>query len=60
MPPLPPELMYQILSFLVAAGAIYGGIRADLKGIHSRLGANEQAIEAARVRMDNHIERSHI
>lgn len=58
MPNLPPEAI-QLLSFLVAAGAIYGGIRADLKSIVARLGANEQAIEAARVRMDNHIERSH-
>lgn len=55
---LPPEVI-QLLSFLVAAGAIYGGIRADLKSIVARLGANEQAIEAARVRMDKHIERSH-
>lgn len=59
MPHLPPELLYQILCFLAAAGAIYGGIRADLKNILSRLGAAEQAIEAGRVRMDNHIERSH-
>ena len=59
MPSLPPESVYQFLSFLVAAGAIYGGIRADLKSIVSRLGAAEQAIESGRVRMDNHIERSH-
>lgn len=58
MPTLSPEVI-QVLSFLVAAGAIYGGIRADLKSIVARLGANEQAIEAARVRMDNHLERSH-
>lgn len=59
MPHLPPELIYQFLSFLAAAGAIYGGIRADLKNIVSRLSAAEQAIESGRVRMDNHIERSH-
>lgn len=55
---LSPEVI-QLVSFLVAAGAIYGGIRADLKSIIERLGASEAAIEAGRVRMDKHIERSH-
>lgn len=58
MPNLSPEVI-QFLSLLVAAGSIYGGIRADLKNIIARQGANEQAIEAIRVRLDNHIERSH-
>jgi hypothetical protein len=57
MPNLSPEVL-QLLTLLATAGAIYGGVRADLKGIVARLTTAEHAIEAGRVRMDNHIERS--
>jgi hypothetical protein len=57
MPDLSPGVM-QLLTLLATAGAIYGGLRADLKSLMQRMTHAEQDIEAARIRMDNHIERS--
>ena len=51
-----PEMIYQIAIALLAAGAVYGGIRADIKAMHERIaGAGEAAREAHR-RLDRHIE----
>ena len=43
------ELLYQVLVGLGAAGAVYGGIRADLKNMKA-------SVERAHERLDNHIE----
>ena len=60
MPNLSPEFAVQLLTILATGAAIYGGIRADLKAMHERLGRAEADIDHARTRMDNHIERSHV
>ena len=44
--------MWKLGAFLVTAGAVYGGIRSDLREMHSRIGRNESAIEALRGRVD--------
>jgi hypothetical protein len=60
MPNLSPEFAVQLLTLLATGAAIYGGIRADLRAMHQRLGRAEHDITEARMRMDNHIERSHV
>jgi hypothetical protein len=57
MPELSPAWM-NMLTTLATVAVAYGGIRADLKNMMARLTSVEHGIEAARVRMDNHIERS--
>lgn len=53
---LPPEFLWQIVLALVTGGAIYGGIRADIRSIHSKIdGAQDDADEAHR-RLDRHLE----
>lgn len=49
----------QIILALLGAGAIYGGVRADLKAMHQRI--EEAAATAARAheRMDRHVESFH-
>lgn len=59
MPTVSPEFAVQLFTILATGAAIYGGIRADLKAMHERLGRAEAGIDQARERMDNHIERSH-
>jgi hypothetical protein len=44
------SLLWQIGGTLAAAAAAYGAIRADLKGMHERIGRIE-------VRLDNHIDK---
>lgn len=51
-----PDLL-QIVYALLAAGAVYGGIRADLRGMHERIKAAEESVKAAHARMDVHLER---
>jgi len=46
-------LLMQIASFLVAAGAVYGGIRNDLKQMHERQERFERALEKAHERIDD-------
>lgn len=53
-----PEFIAQMVLMVSTVGALYGGIRADLRTMHERIRANETSIEAARERMDKHIDRS--
>jgi len=39
-------------SFLVSAGAVYGGIRKDLERIHEKIEAIHHAVEKAHSRID--------
>ena len=55
---LTPEFLMQMMAFLGTGAAIYGGIRADLRGMHARLNVAEGDIKAGRERMDSHIERT--
>lgn len=43
----------QVLYGLFLAGAVYGGIRADLKGMHERLKGQELAVRDAHRRIDD-------
>jgi len=50
------NLAYQVGGLLLTGGAIYGGIRADLKTIHAQLQeVKDDAAEANR-RLDRHLE----
>lgn len=52
-----PDMLWQIVVALVTGGAVYGGIRADLRGMHERIkAAHDAAIEAHR-RLDIHIDK---
>jgi len=48
-----PDLLWKVAAFLISAGAVYGGIRSDLKGMHRRIDSNERAIEKAHSRIDD-------
>lgn len=50
---MPADLAMQIAGFLVAAGAVYGGIRNDLKRMHERQERFERALEKAHERIDD-------
>jgi outer membrane murein-binding lipoprotein Lpp len=44
---------------ILAAGAIYGGIRSDLKAMHERLKENSDSTARAHERLDRHVEQFH-
>jgi len=54
---LSPDLLLNICLTLVSAGAVYGGIRADIKAMHERINANAALIEAAHRRIDCHLDK---
>lgn len=45
-------LILQTVAMLIAAGAIYGGIRSDIRYIHEHLRRIEDAAKAAHKRID--------
>ena len=53
-----PEFVMQIVVMIATGGFIYGGIRADLRTLHTRVEGAEDDIAAANRRLDNHIDRS--
>lgn len=57
------ELSQDVIQWLVGqvivAAAIWGGVRADISNIHSRLDHIEKAANDAHSRIDNHLERTH-
>jgi len=46
------SLLLQVVTVLIAAGAVYGGIRSDLKTIHENIRRIEKAAEKAHDRID--------
>lgn len=46
------SLILQVVTVLIAAGAVYGGIRSDLKTIHENIQRVEKAAEKAHDRID--------
>lgn len=52
MPAGDGSLLLQVVTVLIAAGAVYGGIRSDLKAIHERIAQIERAAEKAHDRID--------
>lgn len=47
------SVLLQIVSGLIAAGAVYGGIRSDLKSIHEHLARVERSADKAHERIDS-------
>jgi hypothetical protein len=48
-----------IIGQIVAGASIYGGIRADISGMHKRLEAAEKSNTEAHGRIDRLLERGH-
>lgn len=48
-----PELALALVAQVFAAGAIYGGIRADLRAMHARVTLAQERAEGAHDRIDN-------
>jgi len=46
------ELLPDLLKLLLFAGAVYGGIRADIKAIHVSIAETRQTATAAHSRID--------
>lgn len=46
-------MVWQIAGFLVAAGAVYGGIRGDLREMRARIEHHEKSLEQMTVRIDS-------
>lgn len=51
------DLISQLLYALIGAGAVYGGIRADLRGMHERILTAEKSAGRAHERIDTHLEK---
>ena len=47
--------MWQIGAFLVAAGAVYGGIRNDLKRLHEKSDEAQKMAGKAHEKIDQHM-----
>ena len=46
------ELLPDLFKLLLFAGAVYGGIRADIKAIHQSVAAAQKTATAAHSRID--------
>ena len=53
------DAIFWIVGQIVCAAAIWGGIRADIRSIHSRLDHIEKSTGEAHMRIDTHLERGH-
>lgn len=51
------EIVAHVGTALVGAGAVYGGIRADIRSMHERIREAKDAAAAAHRRIDEHIDR---
>jgi hypothetical protein len=51
-----PEIIVWFLGQVVVAAAIWGGIRADIKGMHERLDRMEKRTDDAHRRIDEHLQ----
>lgn len=49
----PTHMVIWLISQLVVAAAIWGGIRADLRAMHSRVKRVEDAVDKAHGRIDH-------
>lgn len=55
-----PDWMLQLAGYLIVGGMSYGALRADLKGLHTRLEDIKRSASRAHERIDSHIERHHV
>lgn len=51
------EILVWVAGQFITAAAIWGGIRADIKSLHSRVESVEIAARNVNNRLDNHLER---
>lgn len=51
-----PQFVLFVIGQLVAAAAIWGGIRTDLRSIHQRIERVEKSIDDAHGRIDRHFD----
>lgn len=51
------DLVYQVLMAVGTGGAIYGGIRADLRAMREQIAQASQSAAKAHERLDNHIDK---
>ena len=49
------DYAFRVGGFLLVAGAVYGGIRADLRGLHSSIEVVGRATRRMHKRLDEHI-----
>ena len=47
------SLLLQVVTVLIAAGAVYGGIRSDLKTMHENMRRIEKTADKAHDRIDS-------
>ena len=52
-----PDTLYWIAAQLIAAAAIWGGIRADIRAMHARIQDVERTADRAHVRIDDMMRR---
>lgn len=52
------DYLPQIVPMLVTAGAIYGGIRADMRGLREGVKKAQDSADKAHTRLDSHLEHS--
>lgn len=50
--PFDGSLLLQLATILIAAGAVYGGIRSDLRTMHERIAHAEKVASKAHDRID--------
>ena len=55
---LTPELVYQALTTAITGGALYGGIRADLRATREKADQAQRTADTAHKRIDSIIELS--
>jgi hypothetical protein len=56
---MPLDVWAQIAVAIIGAGAVYGGIRADIKNIHERISDTSKSAGRAHDRIDRHVEQFH-
>lgn len=47
-----PEWVMQLFGMIGCAGAVYGGIRSDIKALHEKLSSVEKSTDEAHKRID--------
>ena len=56
---MPDEIYLWFIGQLVVAAAIYGGIRIDIKNIHTNIGLLNESVTDVHKRVDRLLERNH-
>lgn len=51
------EFLMNVVALIAGAGAVYGGIRADIKAMHERITGAQAEAERANRRIDQHLDK---